>query len=275
MAFESRRAKEMASLIASYGGVPIVAPSVREIPFDENLAAFAFAEKLFAGELDAVIFTTGVGTRTLLEVLEGRHPREEIVRALSKTIVVARGPKPSKALREIQIPIAIVVPEPNTWHEILQALEENSRGFKLEGSRVAVQEYGVSNEAFLGQLRARRAEVLRVPVYRWALPEDTGPLRGALEAIVGGRTRVVLFTNAVQVDHLLRLASEQGLKQRLLEALRNAVVCSVGPTCSEALAASGISVDLEPEHGKMGALVREAAGKAPALLRQKTETRIA
>ena len=274
MAFESRRAKEMASLIASYGGVPIVAPSMREIPLDENPAAFAFAEKLFAGELDAVIFTTGVGTRTLLEVLEGRHPREEIVRALSKTIVVARGPKPSKALREIQIPIAIVVPEPNTWHEILQALEENSRGFKLEGSRVAVQEYGVSNEAFLGQLRARRAEVLRVPVYRWALPEDTGPLRGALEAIVGGRTRVVLFTNAVQVDHLLRLASEQGLKQRLLETLRNAVVCSVGPTCSEALAASGISVDLEPEHGKMGALVREAAGKAPALLQQKTETRI-
>ncbi len=275
MAFESRRAKEMASLIACYGGVPIVAPSMREIPLDENPAAFAFAEKLFAGQLDAVIFTTGVGTRVLLEVLEGRHPREEIVRSLSKTIIVARGPKPGKALRELGVPIAIAVPEPNTSREILQALEENSRGFKLEGSRVAVQEYGVSNEAFLGQLRARRAEVLRVPVYRWALPEDTEPLRGALEAIVGGRARVVLFTNAVQVDHLLRLASEQGRKQGLLEALHDAVVCSVGPTCSEALVASGISVDLEPEHGKMGALVREAAGKAPALLRHKTEKRIA
>ena len=140
---------------------------------------------------------------------------------------------------------------------------------------MAVQEYGVSNEVFLEQLRACGAAVLRVPVYRWALPEDTGPLRGALEAIVAGRARVVLFTNAVQVDHLLRLASEQGLKQRLLEALRDAVVCSVGPTCSEALAASGISVDLEPEHGKMAALVHEAAGKALALLRQKTEKRIA
>ena len=271
VAFESRRAKEMATLISNYGGIPLGAPSTREIPLEENPAAFTFAEKLFARQLDAVIFMTGVGTQALVEVLETRYAREKIVQALSDMVVVARGPKPIKVLRELQIPIAITVPEPNTWREILQALEENSRGFQLEASRVAVQEYGVSNEAFLQQLREQGAEVLRVPVYRWDLPEDIGPLRQALAAIVEGRARVALFTNAVQVEHALRVASENGLKQRLLETLRDCVVCSVGPTCSEALLASGVSVDLEPAHPKMGMLVHHAAAKAGDLLRQKTK----
>ena len=76
VAFESRRAKEMATLISNYGGIPLVAPSTREIPLEENPAAFTFAEKLFARQLDAVIFMTGVGTQTLVEVLETCYARE-------------------------------------------------------------------------------------------------------------------------------------------------------------------------------------------------------
>jgi uroporphyrinogen-III synthase len=82
---------------------------------------------------------------------------------------------------------------------------------------------------------------------------------------------VVLFTNAVQVDHVLRVADADGLRKRLLDALQGCVVCSVGPTCSEALLAKGISVDVQPEHHKMGILVHEAAWKAPARLREKTK----
>jgi uroporphyrinogen decarboxylase len=272
VAFESRRAKEIAALISNYGGVPRVGPCMREVPLEENAAAFKFAEELLAGQLDGVIFMTGVGTRTLVEVLETRYSRQEIVQALSRVTTVVRGPKPASVLRELQVPITITVPEPNTWREILQELDESPRGFALEGSRVAVQEYGASNQVFLDELKARGANVLRVPVYRWALPEDIGPLLQALEAILEKRARIVLFTNAVQVEHVLRVASEKGYKQRLLEELRRSVVCSVGPTCSEALVANGIRVDLEPEHPKMGTLVHEAAQRAPELLAQRAGT---
>ncbi len=273
VSFESRMAPEMASLISKLGGKPRVAPSVREAPLTENPAAFSFAERLFAGELDAVIFMTGVGTRTLVEVLSTRFPREKVVQALAQTTVIARGPKPIKVLRELGVPITITVPEPNTWREILDELDENPRGFTLKGSRVAVQEYGVSNHSLLDGLTKRGAEIFQVPVYRWALPEDLRPLREALRAIVEGQARVVLFTNAAQVDHALRVAGEDGLKEKLLEALRNCVVCSVGPTCSEALLAQGIAVDLEPEHPKMGPLVQEAARRAGELLLKKSEVR--
>src|SRR5579862_9472490 len=170
VAFESRRAPEIATLIARFGGVPRVAPALREVPLEENAPALAFGEALFAGRLDAAIFMTGVGARRLFEVLETRHAREKIVHALSGITVVARGPKPVKILREYQVPITITVPEPNTWHEILHELDGNSAKFALAGSRVAVQEYGVPNPDFLAALGERGAEVMRVPVYQWTLP---------------------------------------------------------------------------------------------------------
>ncbi len=273
VAFESRRAPEMAALIARFGGVPRVAPALREAPLEEDAGALAFGTALFAGRLDAVVFMTGVGTRRLLEVLETRHARDKIVQALAGITVVARGPKPVKVLRELKVPITIAVPEPNTWHEVLEELDENPRGFTLMGSRVAVQEYGVPNETFLAGLKERGVEVLRVPVYQWTLPRDIQPLRAAIQALVEGRAQVALFTNSAQVEHLLRVAAEDGGKERLLEALEKVVVASVGPTCSETLVGHGIPIDLEPVHPKMGLLVQETAQRAKEILRQKVEGR--
>jgi uroporphyrinogen decarboxylase len=272
VAFESRRAPEMAVLIARLGGVPRVAPALRESPLEED-AALAFGTALFAGRLDAVIFMTGAGTRRLFEVLETRHARDQIVQALAGISVVARGPKPVKVLRELKVPVTIAVPEPNTWHEVLDELDENPRGFTLAGSRVAVQEYGVPNEAFLAALKERGVEVLRVPVYQWTLPQDIQPLREAIQALVEGRAQVALFTNSAQVDHLLRVAAEDGTKDLLLEALEKVVVASVGPTCSETLVSHGIPIDLEPVRPKMGLLVQETAQRAKVLLKKKREVR--
>ena len=268
-AFESRRADEIAKLISNCGGIPRVGPSMREVPLSDNPAAFEFAEKLLAGKIQGMIFMTGVGARTLFEVLQSRYPLEEIIRGLSRTTVVARGSKSTQVLREYGVPVSIVVPEPNTWREVLQELDENPRGFTLQGSTVAIQEYGVSNEAFLKELESRGATVLRVPVYRWALPEDLGPLKETVRAVVERRVRVVLFTNGVQVEHVLKVAGREQWEKALLEALSCAVVCSIGPTCSESLVAHGIQVDIEASPPKMGVLVLEAARRAPELLRQK------
>jgi uroporphyrinogen decarboxylase len=271
VSFESRRANEMAALISNLHGKPLVAPSMREVRLEDNPAAFEFAEKLLKRQLDGVIFMTGVGAGTLVEVLETRYSRDEIVEALSKVTVVARGPKAAKVLQDLRVPVTINIPEPNTWREILEELDENLRGFTLDGSHVAVQEYGISNEALLRELAERGAEVFRVPVYRWTLPEDIGPLRQAISALIDGRARVALFTTATQAYHLVQVASQDGLKEKLLEGFQKCAVCSVGPTCSEALLANGIRVDLEPQHSKMGELVYEAAKRASDLLKAQEE----
>jgi uroporphyrinogen-III synthase len=274
LALESRRAAEIAKLISTYGGQPTVAPSMREVPLESNKEALAFASALLAGEFDVVIFLTGVGARALLGVVETVHKRDEYVAALQRVKVVARGPKPVAALREIGITPTITAPEPNTWHELLRALDDAgkaSQGLDLQGARVAVQEYGVSNPELLGGLRERGAIVTRVPVYQWALPHDVAPLRAAIAAIAEGTVDVALFTTAVQAVHLFQVAAEMKLEEAVRNGLRRAVVASIGPTTSEELQRRGIRADLEPSHPKMGFLVKEASEQAAELLSRKRQ----
>jgi uroporphyrinogen-III synthase len=272
LALESRRAEELAKLISTYGGQPIVAPSMREVPLESNKEALTFAARLLAGEFDMVVFLTGVGTRALLGVVEKVHDRGEYVAALKRVIVVARGPKPVAALREIGITPAITAPEPNTWHELLRALDDAGKASPergLPGARVAVQEYGVSNPELLAGLRERGAQVTRVPVYQWALPHDLAPLRAAISAIAEGTVDVVLFTTAVQAVHLFQVAAEMRLEESVRNGLNRAIVASIGPTTSEELHRRGIRADLEPSHPKMGYLVKETSEQATELLGRK------
>src|SRR5579859_2098160 len=207
VSFESRRATEMAELIRRQGGDPFVAPSMREAPIENNSEAFEFAERLFRGEFDLMIFLTGVGTRALNKVLSWRYPEDKFVEALRTITVAARGPKPLAALRELKVPVAVTAPEPNTWHELLAALERRTE------RKIAVQEYGKSNPELLEALGARGAEVTPVRVYQWDLPEDVAPWREALDRIADGNADVVMFTTSIQLLHLFRIAAEEHLTE--------------------------------------------------------------
>jgi uroporphyrinogen-III synthase len=272
LALESRRAPELAKLISTYQGEPVVAPAMREVPLESNTEALAFAGALLAGEFDIVIFLTGVGARALLGVVETAYKREDYVASLQRVKVVARGPKPVAVLRELGVTPAITVPEPNTWRELLRALDDagGSNGeLHLRGARVAVQEYGVSNPELLSGLRERGAAVTRVPVYQWALPENRAPLQAAVKALADGEIDAVLFTTSVQVLNLFQIAAEMKLEESMRLGLGRTVVASIGPTTSAELQRQGIRADLEPSHPKMGFLVKETAERAAELLRRK------
>jgi uroporphyrinogen-III synthase len=269
LSLESRRAPEMAKLIATYDGVAQVAPSMREIPIESNTEAQEFTRNLLAGRFDIVILLTGVGTRALTRVAETVCSREDYIAALKHLPVVARGPKPLAVLREMNVPAAVTVPEPNTWRELLAALDAQTEALPLKGKRIAVQEYGASNAELLDGLAERGANVTRVPVYEWALPEDTAPLRDAVNAIAAGTVDVALFTTSVQVIHLFKIASEAKLEDEVRRAFGKILVGSVGPVTSEALRDHGIPPDFEPSHPKMGFLVNELAQRSKALLERK------
>ncbi len=208
LSLESRRAAEIEKLIRAQGGVPFVAPSMREVPLESNPAAFQFAERLFNGDFEMAILLTGVGIRLLGKVLETRWPLGELQDALRRVTIVARGSKPIAVLREWQIPVTIAVPEPNTWHEILAAVDGRPE------KRIAIQEYGRPSAELIGGLRARGAEVTSFPVYQWDLPEDTAPLREAVKRLVDRQFDVAIFTTSIQVNHLLRIAQRNEVRGR-------------------------------------------------------------
>jgi uroporphyrinogen-III synthase len=268
LAFESRMANEMARLIERHGGVPHVVPAMREIPIplQDNSAVFRFGVKLMLHQIDILILMTGVGTKALFEILQVRYPLAQLIEALKATIVVTRGPKPLAALKALGADSNITVPEPNTWQDVIATLDYYR---PVQGLRIAVQEYGAPNADMIQDLKTRGADVFPVPIYRWALPEDTDPLKRAIRDVLEGKIDVILVTNAAQVDHVLQLAEQDEQREPLKAAFRKLVVGSIGPTASERLRYHDLPVDFEPSHPKMGILVKELSDQIHALRRSK------
>ncbi|MEE2706997.1 MAG: uroporphyrinogen decarboxylase [Planctomycetota bacterium] len=265
-AFESRRLDDMARLIERHGGVAHVAPSMREVPLKDNHGAIDFANRLMTAQIDAVILLTGVGTRHLVAAVERHVDRERFLDALQDTTTIARGPKPVAALKEFDITPTHRVPEPNTWRELLQTIDEQ---MAISGQVVGLQEYGQPNPSLVAGLEARGATVVRVKVYDWALPEDTSTLERTIRKICDGEIEVAIFTSANQVANLLAVADSLKLTDRLCQAFNNLVVASIGPTTSDRLRQEELPVDLEPVHAKMGQLVAVTAERSAAILQRK------
>jgi uroporphyrinogen-III synthase len=256
LSLESRRGPEMTTLITKQAGVPFVAPSMREIPLEQNEAAFSFADRLLNKEFEAIILLTGTGTKLLWKTLLTRHGETALKAALQPLTLIVRGPKPAAALRELGLAPTVQVPEPNTWRELLIAMQNRPE------TRLALQEYGRSNPELIEGLRALNKQVTPVPIYAWDLPEDTAPLRQAAARLIAGEFDVVLLTTSMQLVNLMKIAEEEGIAQQVREALQSAFLGSIGPTTTEALEDYGLHPDFEPSHPKMGLLVNEAAALA-------------
>ena len=93
-----------------------------------------------AGRIDVFILLTGVGATALFDLLKTRYPWASIVEALKGTAIIARGPKPVATLKAVGLQATVTVPEPNTWVDLIFALDKYR---SVDGLRVAVQEYGV------------------------------------------------------------------------------------------------------------------------------------
>jgi uroporphyrinogen-III synthase len=267
VSLEARRAGDMARLLERHGCLPISAPAMREIPLTDQHEAFAFGERLLAGECDVMVLLTGVGTRMLVDALSTRWPSEQVLAALGSVPLACRGPKPVAVLKQLGLRPTLVAPEPNTWQDLLAELD---RSLPVAGRRVFVQEYGRPSLQLIAALRERGALVESVSIYGWAMPEDTRPLSAAIDSLLGREVDAIVFTSGQQVEHLRTLALEGDRVDALFAALREHVLCvSIGPVTSEALREQGIPIDLEPVHPKMGHMVSALAKEGPALLAQK------
>ena len=267
-AFESRNAEEIARMITRMGGVASVSPSMREVALSHNPQAVDFANRVMTGQVDVVIFLTGVGVRHLISQVQRHVDRDRFLAAISDVTTITRGPKPTAALKEFGIDPTHRVPEPNTWREVLQVID---RYVPVSNQAVGLQEYGEPNTSLIAGLEARGARVLNVKVYDYELPENVAPLEHNARAIAGGEIDLVMFTSSHQVVNLLRVADDLGLGDQLRQGLAGCVIASVGPTTSETLRENGLAVDLEPDHPKMGHLVALAAERGTALLKQKRQ----
>lgn len=248
---ESRSGAQLAELVRRRGGTPMLAPALAEVPDMDSAFIANFVDELGRRPAVAAIFQTGVGTRALFEATDSLSLTPNLLGLLDAMKVVARGPKPTAALRSRGVRIDLSAADPFTTVEVLAALRE----VPIDGKRVIVQRYGATNEKLEDGLMKRNARVVEVPTYRWALPEDTAPLVALMDALAAKRVDAAVFTSASQAYNLFGLAETLGRKESLVTTLNATLVASVGPVCTAALAGFGVTVDVEPSPPKMGPLV--------------------
>jgi uroporphyrinogen-III synthase len=118
-----------------------------------------------------------------------------------------------------------------------------------------VQRYGEANRRLCEALTGRGASVQEIATYRWALPEDTGPLERLIDALARSEVDALIFTSAVQVRHLFMVAERKARAAELPALIRGLIVASIGPVCSRALEERGITPTFEADPPKLGPLL--------------------
>jgi uroporphyrinogen-III synthase len=252
---EARMNSELASLVRRHRGEPVSVPAVREVTVDDDVSVgtevSALIDDLKLGSIDLIIFQTGVGVMRLLDEAEKLNRKEELLEAVRKTAIVARGPKPTAVLARNGITPDISVPEPFTTSDLCSVLEP----LDLAGKCVAVLHYGERNAALTQSLSSREVRLRELCLYEWRLPEDIGSLKRLIDQIINQEFAAIAFTSQIQARHLFQLAAEAGIEEELRGALRKMIVVSIGPTCTSVLHSLGIAPDVEPLHPKMGPMV--------------------
>jgi uroporphyrinogen-III synthase len=248
---ESRLGRQLVDLVAQRGGLPFHAPALAELPDLEPARIAELVRSLEASPARLAIFQTGVGTRALFAATDSLGLTEAFLKLLSATLVAARGPKPTGALRSRGVRIDRSAADPFTTQEVLEAIKD----LDLDGARVIVQRYGVANAGLDAALEARGAQVTEIPTYRWSLPADTQPLAELIGALERGEMHAVVFTNAEQARNLFAVAAQLDKTKALQQALNRTLVASIGPVASAALREAEVEVGLESSPPKLGALL--------------------
>ncbi|MEO8887692.1 MAG: uroporphyrinogen-III synthase [Jatrophihabitantaceae bacterium] len=257
----ARRREEFGAALERHGGRIVYGPAIRIVPLADDTELLAATKRCVDAPLDFAVATTGIGFRGWLEAAGSWGLAAPLTQHLAGATLLARGPKARGAIRAAGLREAWS-PDSESSAEVLEHLLE---GPDLSGRRIAVQLHGDPLAEFVAALRARGADVIEVPVYRWVLPADVGPLRRLLESTAAAALDCVAFTSAPAATSFLHLADDQGIGAAVHAALRNEVVAAcVGPVTAGPLVEAGLPT-VQPERGRLGALVREIVEQVPRL----------
>jgi uroporphyrinogen-III synthase len=252
----SRKTEEMSQLIEKQGGTPIVR-SLQGTVFLAEKEVEPDLKKLVSEGADFIIFTTGIGTETLLNLSEKRGLKEQFLKVIEQAEVASRGYKTLAALKKINIkPVA--VDEDGTTEGLIRALT----AVDFKDKHVMVQLHGISSPRLVDFLEAQGASVTEILPYQHTEPEEE-TVKQLYTEILNGEVDAVCFTTAIQVKSLMKFAKEKGHIDDILHQFRgdtpSVTAVSVGKVTSEALREEGIDVYVAPKLERMGAMIIELA----------------
>lgn len=240
---ETRELDLLASMIERQGGVTLRCPLVAILDTEDVAAVEQWLDLLQFGQFTDVLFYTGEGLRRLLAFADRRGSRDAMVHALARVRKFCRGPKPARALREIDLSPEVRI-EPATTAGIVSTFQQ----YDWNGRRLGIQLFDQSVPEQLAEfLTATGVEYRCVSPYRYAPASDEERVVELIDQLANGQLDVIAFTSAAQVDRLFEVASKRQATERLESGLNKATVAAVGPVAAQTLHDRGVAVQATPQ----------------------------
>jgi uroporphyrinogen-III synthase len=245
---ENRYPEQLTQLLERLGASVTSCPLLKETPIENAVGARRFMSICENTEIDYIVFYTGVGVDILLRAVN----KPEV---LSKSKILARGPKAVNALKRVGLEADLIAESPTT-EGILSTLSREP----LHGKTVLIQLYGQDNPGLLTSLQKQGATPIAVSIYSYTQASDTEAVTALIRDIVEKKIDAITFTSATQVAFLFSAADAVANPATFRQRLRkDVVVASVGEVTSKALRAAGVEPHVEPDEPKMGPMIKALA----------------
>lgn len=250
-----RRWEEQARLLTDRGAEVLHGPTLRTIDLSRSESLRSATVALADQPPDYLVVTTGMGMKRWLEAAAPWGLHGPLLASLARARVVARGAKATSAARGAGLDVWWRAPD-----ETMQEIVDHLSASDVAGARVAVQLFEPEGHPSTEALRALAGELVEVPVYQWALPDDTGPAERLVGAALAGDLDAVTFTAQPAVHNLFRIA---GRRADELRAAFNAglIASCVGPVCASAATQEGIEAPIWPDPPRLPAMVRQLTAR--------------
>lgn len=245
-----RRAAEQIELLERKGASILHGPTIQTHPLAAERELALATRSVVDDPPEYTLLSTGIGVRAWFEAAESLDLAEGLLDALSRSTIIARGPKAHGAA--VTNGLAVDWQTPNGWaSEMIDHLREVG----VDGARVAIQLDGAAGAPLAKAVAEIGARPIAVPVYEWTMPEDASPAGRLVDAVIEGRVDGVTFTARPQVDNLVTIAERMGKMEAFLAALASTTVICVGPVCASAVTELGLPEPVQPARYRLGSMI--------------------
>jgi uroporphyrinogen-III synthase len=260
--------------VENFGGKPYIAPTVGiEANLDKpNEAIVEFINSIVKQEAEYVIFMTGPGVFSLIELSKSIGMQEKLLESLRKVTIVARSIKPQMILRSFGIKVNLM-PKESTLKGVLDLLKDRD----ITGKVIAILWHGneqstkikeelykagalniieASSYVYSFETHKDGASILRSMGFQFLAPGEDNVVK-LIENVISGNIDAITFTSPPSVRDLFKIASIHHVDSSLKDSLNeNVIVAAVGPSTREALEENGCYVDVMPQIFKMGPMIK-------------------
>ena len=240
---ETRQLDLLADMLEQRGAVVIRCPLVAILDAPDPEPIEAWLKDFIDRPCDDLILLTGEGLRRLVGFADRAGLKDDFIESIKRVRTITRGPKPGRALKEIDLKPDVLAEAPTTDGVIASLDKEN-----LKSRRIGVQLYGTDpNEKLIAYLHSRDATVLAVSPYIYASKSTEGEVLSLIDSLGAGEIDVIAFTSQPQYQRLAAVAKAHGRADSLHQSLVDTTIAAVGPVVKKVLSDAGIPVEITPE----------------------------